>query len=170
MGGFIFDMEGRESHQMDVIITNDTTPRFDLHNKDGSGKSFSPVEPVGAVSIKSTLDGAELKSALLGIASIPPTSPLDGRLLPLAQVEDYDDWPLKVIYASKGISAKKLFMHLFAFYHLRPHIRINRRPNIIHVAGEYVMLRTARGMVDVGAQRYGHPSWMKEGNYHHYQN
>ena len=44
LGGFLFDMQGTESRQLDVIITTDTTPRYDLHNRDGAGKSFSPVE------------------------------------------------------------------------------------------------------------------------------
>ena len=44
LGGFLFDEEGNESKQMDVIITTDTTPRFNLRSFDEHGKSFSPVE------------------------------------------------------------------------------------------------------------------------------
>ena len=43
-GGFLFNDAGNESKQLDVIVTTDTTPRFDLHNADGAGKSFSPVD------------------------------------------------------------------------------------------------------------------------------
>jgi len=57
LGGFLFDYDGAESKQLDIIITTDTAPRFNFHNKDGSGKSFSPVEgTLGIVSIKSTLN------------------------------------------------------------------------------------------------------------------
>lgn len=166
LGGFIFDMNGNESRQLDVIVTNDTTPRFDLHNKDGNGKSFSPIEgTLGVVSVKSTLDQRELEDALLGIASIPHTSNLNGRLIPGVDVHDYDDWPLKIVYASDGISPKKLLMHLFAFYHLRPEIPVHRRPNIIHVAGKYVLLRTVKNMKDATSEHYGTDSKLQMGNY-----
>ena len=57
LGGYLFDEDGNESRQMDIIITTDTTPRYDLHNKGGSGTSFSPVEgSLGVASIKSMLD------------------------------------------------------------------------------------------------------------------
>lgn len=39
-GGFLFGEDGSESNQLDVIVTTDTTPRYNLHNSDGSGKSF----------------------------------------------------------------------------------------------------------------------------------
>ena len=166
LGGFIFDMAGNESRQLDVIVTNDTTPRFDLHNKDGHGKSFSPIEgTLGVVSAKSTLDQRELEDALLGIASIPLTSSLHNRLVAGIDVPDYNDWPLKIVYASNGISATKLLMHLFGFYHLRPEIPFHRRPNIIHVAGKYVLLRTVKNMSDLASERYGTPSKLQIGNY-----
>src|SRR5258708_4248525 len=79
-GGFLFGNDGSESPQLDVIITTDTTPRFDFHNRDGMGKSFSPVEgTLGVASIKSTLDKNELEDALRGIAAIPPTGSLENR-------------------------------------------------------------------------------------------
>jgi hypothetical protein len=166
LGGFIFDMAGNESRQLDVIVTNDTTPRFDLHNKDWNGKSFSPIEgTLGVVSIKSTLDQRELEDALLGIASIPLTSSLHGRLVAGIDIPDYDDWPMKIVYASKGISAKRLLMHLFVFYRLRPEIPFHRRPNVIHVAGEYVLLRTTKSMFDMQSKHYGTPSKLQMGNY-----
>src|SRR5206468_12178476 len=60
LGGFLFDEGGSESRQMDVIVTTDTAPRFDFHNRAGGGKSFSPVEgTLGVASIKSRLDKAQ---------------------------------------------------------------------------------------------------------------
>jgi hypothetical protein len=32
LGGFLFDENGSQSRQLDVIITTDTAPRFNLHN------------------------------------------------------------------------------------------------------------------------------------------
>jgi hypothetical protein len=146
-GGFIFDEDGVESKQLDIIITTDTTPRFDFHNQDGSGKSFSPVEgTLGVVSIKSTLNRNELFDALEGIASIPPMRPLRGRVQPLLQIKDYDDWPAKIVYASKGISPETLMAHIDEFYNSHPEIPINRRPNFIHVAGSCMIARAVLGM------------------------
>ncbi len=81
LGGFLFHMDGTESKQLDVIVTTDTAPRFDFYNRDGEGKSFSPVEgTLGVASIKSTLDKQQLQDSLTGIASIPPTESLDKRV------------------------------------------------------------------------------------------
>lgn len=146
-GGFLFDEDGEESKQLDVIITTDTAPRFDLHNPDGSGKSFSPVEgTLGVISIKSNLNKHELFDALGGIASIPPTRPLEGRVNPSLKIKNYDDWPLKVIYASRGISPDTALSHLKQYYASNPDVPISRRPHLIHVAGKYLIFRTVEGM------------------------
>jgi hypothetical protein len=109
LGGFLFGNDGSESAQLDVIVTTDTTPRFNFHNPDGQGKSFSPVEGTVAVaSIKSTLNKNELEGALAGIARIPPTGPLAGRVTLGFAIRNYDDWPYKIIYASDGISCRVL--------------------------------------------------------------
>lgn len=147
LGGFLFDEDGLESKQLDIIITTDTAPRFNLNNKDGSGKSFSPVEgTLGVVSIKSTLNKAELFDALDGIASIPPTKSLEGRVNILLSIPNYDDWPLKVVYASKGLSPETLLAHLNEYYITNTEIPINRRPNFIHVAGSCFIARIQQGM------------------------
>jgi hypothetical protein len=146
-GGFLFDGDGIESKQLDIIITTDTAPRYDFHNKDGSGKSFSPVEgTLGVVSVKSTLDKRELVDSLKGFASIPPTQPLGERVLPLAKISDYDDWPLKIVYASDGIASDTLISHISDFYRGNHSIPINRRPHFIHVAGKYFVARGTPGM------------------------
>lgn len=89
LGGFLFDDDGAESKQLDIIITTDTAPCFNFHNKDGAGKSFSPVEgTLGVVSVKSTLNRAELFDALGGIASIPPTRSLDGRVNVMLKIKN----------------------------------------------------------------------------------
>lgn len=146
LGGFLFHADGTESKQLDVIVTTDTAPRFNFHNRDGMGKSFSPVEgTLGVASIKSTLDKAQLHDALLGIASIPPTETLDKRVTPLATIKNYDDWPYKIVYASDGLSAETITRHLNDFYLANSNIPISRRPNVIHVAGKYVIFRGGNG-------------------------
>lgn len=141
LGGFLFGIDGKESGQLDVIVTTDTTPRFNL-DKDGSGKSFSPVEgTLGVASIKSNLDKKELDDALRGISAIPATEPLTGRTNPLIKINNYEDWPLKIIYASNGISMENCLKHLSNFYLENPEIPLIRRPNIIHVSGKYAIFR-----------------------------
>jgi len=146
-GGFLFGDDGSESGQLDVLVTTDTTPRFDFNNKDGLGKTFSPVEGTLAIaSIKSTLNKNELIEALSGIAKIPPTGSLEGRVDFSVSIPGYDDWPYKIIYASDGIAAQTLLQHLAEFYVENDKIPISRRPNIIHVSGKYVIFRAIAGM------------------------
>lgn len=146
-GGFTFGSDGSESSQLDVIVTTDTTPQFNFHNPDGSGKSFSPVEGTLAVaSIKSTLNKNELEDALTGISTIPPTEPLEGRIPFTVSISNYEDWPYKIVYATDGITVETLLSHLNAFYEAHPEIPVGRRPNIIHVSGKYVVIRAIPGM------------------------
>lgn len=147
LGGFLFQDDGTESKQLDVIVTTDTAPRFDFHNPDGGGKSFSPVEgTIGVASIKSTLDKQQLFNALSGIASIPPTKSLDGRVSPIMKVSNYDDWPYKIIYASNGLTGPTIRQHVLDFYVEHSNIPISRRPHLIHVVGKYAILRIVAGM------------------------
>lgn len=147
LGGFLFHMDGTESKQLDVIVTTDTAPRYNFYNRDGGGKSFSPVEgTLGVASIKSTLDKAQLHDSLGGIASIPPTEPLGNRIPSILKISNYDDWPYKVVYASDGLTADTILAHLNNYYFANPHVPISRRPNVIHVAGKYVIFRAEPGM------------------------
>lgn len=146
-GGFLFGVNGAESGQLDIIVTTDTTPRFNLHNRDGTGKSFSPVEGCLAIaSIKSTLNKAELEDSLLGMARVPATSPLEGRINPMLRVGNYDDWPYKIVYATDGIAVETIMGHINMFYQSHPEIPLCRRPNVIHVCGKYAIFRVVPGV------------------------
>lgn len=167
-GGFVFGEDGSESGQLDVIITTDTAPQFNFHNEDGSGKSFSCVEgTLGVASIKSTLNKNELEESLRGIARIPLTRSLEGRVSFGIKIKDYDDWPYKIIYASDGISAETLLGHLANFYDEHPEIPIYRRPNVIHVVGKYVIFRAIKGMSQWNADT-NQPEEMEEGRFYHF--
>ena len=146
-GGFLFDEDGAESNQLDIIITTDTAPRFNFHNQNGAGKSFSPVEgTLGVVSVKSKLDKRELADALQGIASIPPTKPLGDRVNEASRIEKYDDWPMKIVYASGGIAPSTLLEHLNEFYLKNSSIPLNRRPHFVHIAGSCLIIRAQEFM------------------------
>ncbi len=147
LGGFLFGEDGDESKQLDIIISTDTAPKYDFHNPDGKGKSFGPVEGcLGVASIKSKLDKAQLFDSLRGIASIPETKPLGKRVNPMFKLNNYDNWPLKIIYASDGLNIKTIVGHIDEFYKDNPNIPIYRRPDIIHIAGKYVIIRIKNGM------------------------
>lgn len=146
LGGFLFDEDGNESRQMDVIVTTDTAPRFNFHNSDGSGKSFSTLEgTLGVASIKSTLDKKQLYEALDGMASIPPMASIAGRIPQTFSIPNYSEWPYKIIYASNGIHGNTIFAHLNAYYKEHREIPISRRPDVIHVAGKYTIFQIREG-------------------------
>lgn len=164
-GGFLFDEKGNESKQMDVIVSTDTSPRYNFHNSNDSGKSFCPVEgSLGVASIKSTLDKNQLYDALRGIASIPPTKPLEGRISFTIQISDYENWPYKVIYASNGHEGSTILNHLNNYFIENSDIPVSRRPDLIHVAGKYVIIKGKKGMKIRNAST-GEDKDLEEGTY-----
>lgn len=164
LGGFVFDEQEKESKQLDIIITTDTTPRFKPTT--GSDKSFSPIEgTLGVVSVKSNLNKEQLIDAVAGIASIPPMAPLDKRVSPLLKISDYEDWPLKVIYATESVQPETLLSHLNEFYQNHAEILFARRPNIIHVAGKCCIIRIIKGW-DIQDPVTGQKIPSKIGEYH----
>lgn len=140
--GFLFDENGNESKQLDILVTTDTAQRFDFHNRDSTGKTFANIEgTLGVISIKTKLDKSSVCDALEEIASIPNTKALGDRVSPLAVIQDYDEWPLKVIYATDGIAYETLLTHVSEFYCRNPGIPLSRRPEFIHVSGKYLLFR-----------------------------
>ncbi|TDK44751.1 DUF6602 domain-containing protein [Algoriphagus formosus] len=147
LGGYVFDSFGKESKQLDIIVTSDTVIKFDLFNKEGNGKSFAPVEgTIGVVSIKSKLDKAQLFDSLSNLASIPPTQSLEGRVSITKKIEEYDNFPFKIIYASDGLSPETINLHLENFYNENKNIPENRMPDIIHVSGKYAFIKIRKEM------------------------
>ena len=165
LGGFLFGEGGEESKQLDIIISTDTAPRYNFLNSDGNGKSFGPVEGcLGVASIKSNLNKEQLVDSLLGIASIPATQPLGNRVNPMIKINNYEDWPYKIIYASDGLAPETIMGHLNEFYKTNLDIPISRRPNIIHIAGKYVIFRIREGMSITNPD--GTNEAVENGNFH----
>jgi len=134
-GGFIFDSEGNESRQVDLIITNDLTLQFKQFDKPGQlGKSFNCVEGCYcAISVKTRLDGQSLSDALSNLASIPPMPHVQGRLNPMLGGRDhFQDLPYKAIFAFDGIAPQTTLEHVEKFYADSP-VPQNRRPDLIIV-------------------------------------
>ncbi|MCA9027983.1 MAG: hypothetical protein KDA86_22425 [Planctomycetaceae bacterium] len=143
LGGFLFNQQGEDSGQIDIIVTIEDCPQFNFTSPEGNGKSFSCVDGTLAVaSIKSHLNSNELRNALKNLASVP-----QHRVAfdwPSLGIENpfYEEWPYKIIFANDGISEETLRQTMIDFYTERPDIPSNRRPNMIHVAGKFCIRRT----------------------------
>lgn len=141
-GGFLFGITGQESQQLDVIVTTDGCPQYNFFSREWGGKSFSCIDGTAAVvSIKSKLDTRELHQALGNIASLPLKSPLTPEMLdPAIVFPEYDDLPYKIVYAPDGMSLDSIERELLEFYEDGA-IEPAKRPNLIHVANKYWLMR-----------------------------
>lgn len=144
-GGFLFGLSGDESGQLDIMVIAGTCPQFSFLSRDGSDKTFACVDgTLAVVSVKSTLGVRELREALTNIASLPQKTSIEGRVFPLLTVPSYEDWPFKVIYASKGLELEEATRIIDEFYREHIYIPLERRPNLIHVGGKYVVLKIGK--------------------------
>lgn len=142
LGGFVFGLDGSESKQLDVIISNDKSIQFNHLMTEDGGKSFCCIEGcIGVVSVKSSLDKKQLIESLENLASVPDKTPIGTRNLIGREMLHYEDWPYKVIFASDGLKPETLMAHLNQFYVENSAIPMNKRPNIIHVAGSCNIIR-----------------------------
>ncbi|MBU2622684.1 MAG: hypothetical protein KKD92_10245 [Proteobacteria bacterium] len=139
LGGFLFDLDGNESKQLDLLITDSSSLRYDFHNRDGGGKVFACVDGcVGVISSKTTLNKNEISEALENIASIPSNTALDARNSDQRiDLSAMNDGPVKAIISQSGIDPQLLIKYVGEFYQKHPEIPISRRPNYIHVLGRY---------------------------------
>ena len=148
LGGFLFNLAGDESKQLDIIITDSQSLNFNLHNKGGDGKSFACIDGcISVISSKSYLNKNETFEALENVASIPTGTTLndinsDRRL----DLSGLNDGPLKVIFALDGVHADTMVSYLRDFYNDNPDIPNDRRPNYIHVLGKYTWVRMIRSI------------------------
>lgn len=143
LGGYLFNLEGEESKQIDVIVSDANSLTFDLLNKDGAGKAFGCVDGVIAVfSLKSRLDKDGIIDCLGNIASIPEGTALNEKNSdPRIDFAVMADGPLKAVLAFEGNSPDNIFGHMREFYGDDPDIPNSRRPTFIHVMGEYTLAR-----------------------------
>ena len=96
---------------------------------------------MAVVALKSRLTSAELTDALENIASLPEKQALDNRVNPLIKIPRYEDWPVKLVFATDGVSLDTAQSTIASFYNSNPQIPTSKRPNLIHVAGKYVIVR-----------------------------
>lgn len=105
LGGFLFNVEGIESKQIDLFVVSDSSLQFNFADRSSQGKTFACIDGTIAVaSLKSNLNRSNLEEAMSNLASIPDKQPLGQRANPFIKIPDYDDWPFKIIYAPNGVS------------------------------------------------------------------
>ena len=143
LGGFLFGMDGSESRQIDLLVSSAHALHFDVDDAEGNGKSFACVDgAIAAVSVKSRLDKKELLDSLGLFESIPQKLPLDGRHSPMLKIKGYDEFPYKIVFSYDGVSASAVMEHLERYYASDGSAPCQCRPNLIHVAGKYSIIRT----------------------------
>ncbi len=146
-GGFLFGLDGSESRQIDIIVTNDSSHQYNFFNQEGGGKTFACIEgTIAVVSLKSYLSSKELRDSLGVFASLPDKEPLDpGRLAVLFNTFYYQNWPFKIIYASDGISEETMKAEIADYYKTNK-IPAEKRPDLIHIAGKYYTMKMIPGL------------------------
>jgi len=152
-GGFVYDENGNESKQMDLIIVNNRAIQFNFFNQDVAGKSIACIDGcVGVASIKSQLDARNIKDALLNIASLPDKCLINNS--PLINLTQYNYWPYKIVYATDGVSIETAKQTIDSFYIENKSIPLHKRPDMIHVLGKYVaiLLKDDRNILRDGTE------------------
>lgn len=138
LGGQIISYDGRESGQVDVIVSNDLGVRFEENQK-----TFVTAESIaGAITVKSSLDQATLTDALTNLSTIPEPSPdaFGFKILRPGSTEAFlERHPSLYVFAYDGIAGEKCLTYVNEFYSSRPAIPFRRYPKGIIVNRKYMI-------------------------------
>lgn len=139
LGGYVFNSDGLESRQMDIIVAAGSAIQFPFLSSDAGGKSFALIESsVGVCSIKANLNSKELIDSLHLFTTLPPKAAVHAD--PRFGADEGLDWPFKIVYAAQGISSKIAISKLQDYYE-RNRVPHCLRPNVIHIGGKYAIIR-----------------------------
>jgi len=146
-GGFIFNLDGNESKQIDLFITNDSTLQFkEFGESNKNGKTFNFVGGcIAAITIKSVLDKNGILDSLENLASIPKFPNTNGKLPPNLRVnpELVENLPLKIVFGFNGISLEKTIEHINKFYIKNSYPRY-KRADVIVLNNQFIIVKTGR--------------------------
>ena len=143
LGGQIFDITGHVSRQMDIIVTTGDIPRF-LNTE---SKRVAPLEgTLAAIQIKSNLTGNELYDALETFRGIPAMPEQSREIVPQFTLNQdrWRDTPYKAVIAYGGLRFDTIYQHIKRFY-LENETPLHHRANLVHVLGEYGIIRPSPG-------------------------
>ncbi len=143
-GGYIFDSEGNESGQIDLIITNDLTLQF-KQSSESLEKSLNCIEGCYcAIAVKSFLSDNDLTNAIDNLRSIPKE-----KVLAFANVVGNADMmigqlPGKFLFAFDGISIESILKHLQSYMD-KNDVTSEELPDFIIVNRKYYLSKVALG-------------------------
>lgn len=137
-GGFVFNSDGEESSQIDLLIVNDLTLQFN-YLQDLGQKSFATIEGcLAAISVKTNLTKNELKDSLDGFATIPKMPKLNVN--PQYKSSISDEIPLRIIFSFSGSNAETIKSHLEDYYKQNP-TPIKEQVRLVIVNNNYMIIR-----------------------------
>ena len=142
-GGFLYDLKGNRSNQIDLIITNEQTLQF--KNVDDYTESYNCVEgSLVAISVKTKLTKSELFDSIENLCSISTEKNvrMDPRVTNVDQVKV--QIPQKVIFAYTGNSFENIISHLDSYIKEKS-IPIEQRPDLIIVNDSYFISKVPPG-------------------------
>ncbi len=151
LGGYLFGLNGDRSEQVDIIVTDGNTLRFRMAK---GNKHIAPLlGSIAVAEIKSVLDKDRLQDALGKCSSIPPMPRSDKIVSPVLRIPTsrWIDSPYKIIFAYDGINSNTLHNHIVDYYSRNHTIPEERRPNLIHVLGKYVIVRVNESITIMNA-------------------
>ncbi len=140
--GFLFDDQGSESKQLDIMVTNDLTHQFKpIVGSPDEGKSFNVIEGrFAAIAVKTSLDKTALHDSIENLASIPATPSV--QINPFLKADEIlRELPLRILFAFEGAAPETVLGHLEAYYSMSD-VPLNRRPNMIIVNNAYRIVKT----------------------------
>jgi hypothetical protein len=139
-GGFIFDSNGNESNQIDLIVTNDLTFQFRKSESSLKRKSFNCIEGCyAAISVKSYLNKKELIDSLENLESIPTEKKIIVNPYITNRQRFIDQIPQRIIFAYDGDSHETIQRHLKDYYSM--HRLDQRSPDMIIVNNSFYIYR-----------------------------
>jgi uncharacterized protein DUF6602 len=136
-GGYLFNLEGEVSSQIDIIMNSGTSPQFKLQ-EGGIDKSFGCIEgTIGVVEVKTNLDKQRLIETLNTFSTIPKQQPF-GEIIkpPGLEVPSYGYWPYKILIAFDGINRNSITEYIHEFLDENPGLDNSRLPDIIYIVDQ----------------------------------
>jgi hypothetical protein len=138
LGGQIIGLGDIESGQIDIIVSNDISIRFEEN-----ARNFITAESVAAaITVKSFLDKAGIIDCLNNLASIPQFSSqvlTFQALKPNAFDTFISKHPSLFIFAYDGVQYETCLGHIAEFYEKNPDVPLNRYPLNIIVNKKYMI-------------------------------
>src|SRR5574337_968965 len=143
-GGFIFDLVGNRSKQIDLLILNDATLKFKTHI-DQTSETFNCVEGcLAGISVKTFLDTNQLIDSIENLSSIPTEKSFTKNPF----VSNWDNilryFPQRIIFAYDGNNIETIHEEFGKYVELKK-IPDERTPNLIIVNDKFFIAKSPAG-------------------------